>query len=86
MTTRQKQLLEKMIRAEVSKYTRASKKSIGDELYVAKRQISNLYDSLSRGQDLHPKDIISVINLLKSVLKQAQQFDSGTMPINPDYR
>jgi hypothetical protein len=72
-----------MIREE---YSRAHRKSIGNELYGAMTDLKSIFQSLNSGTDFHVEEIDAVIEKLEHVKRTAQKFDSGTIPIDPNYR
>jgi len=79
--------IRKKIRGMVrEEYSRVSKKTIGNELYTTMKSVKSLYDRLSAGNDFEPEDIDRIIQKLQRIKDSAQNFDSGTMPIDPDYR
>ena len=87
MKSRNQILLENKIRKMVrEEYSRANKKTIGNELYTAMKSVKSLYDRLSAGNDFEPEDSDRIIQKLQRIKDSAQNFDSGTMPIDPDYR
>jgi hypothetical protein len=85
------QKLRKIIREELKrqlnegKFWRASKKSIGNELYSAQKSLVDFYETLKGGNDLDMKHLDSIISKLQKVKKAAKQFSSPD-ELTDDYK
>lgn len=78
------EMIKKVIKED--QYTRAHRKSIGNELYGAMKDLQSLFNSLNNGIDFREEELDNIIKALEHVKSTAQKFDKGTIPIDKNYR